>query len=99
MLATTNFNGLKEKGQVYDVPDVVAARWYTKGIATLRKEDIAKISGEEQEEQENATPETEEVIENEPIPVVCDTPGPSGVPGNASGKPSTKQSKTDKKGK
>jgi hypothetical protein len=43
MLVQTNYKGLRKVGDVLDVPDNVASRWYKNKIATLTKKDIAKL--------------------------------------------------------
>lgn len=44
MLKMTTHNGnVLTIGEVYDISDEVAIRWKKRGIATVRKEDIAKL--------------------------------------------------------
>ena len=59
MLVTTNFQGLKEIGNEYNVPSDVAARWVTKGIAALSLVAVA----EEATETPDILQEQESVLE------------------------------------
>lgn len=46
MNVTTNYSGLKEAGQQYDVESEVAYRWADRGIATILN-DIIDVDGKE----------------------------------------------------
>lgn len=73
MLKSTSYFGLKKAGEIYEVPDDVAKRWYGKGIATVKKAEVAeiesvevdKVEEEAEDEEMKETPEEEEAKKDE----------------------------------
>lgn len=93
MLRMTTYEGKTlAVGGVYEIDEEVAVRWKKRGIATVRKDDIAKLAPEEPKKEE-----PQEEVGEEDVPTVSDGAKPERLSGNS--RTSGSGRKTSKKGK
>ncbi len=101
MLVTTQWFGRKIAGEVYEVDDKVALRWYKNKIATVPKSEVAKLEEleeelDEKEENEDETPDDDKEELNDDI---RNSGTSSNIYGNTSGGIAKPNRKTNKKSK